>query len=159
MDKRPKRIRDKYNPYKLSSNEEKGLYFVSFKNNNKKRNIRISKELFELFDEIEKEDARIIQKNRRYMEQSELTEISLYKRTLNSQKYFEDEVLNKEEIERLVKAFNKLTPEHKKDLKLYFKYNLSFSQIAEIEECTKRGAKYKVDKALEELRKKFFEKK
>lgn len=159
MDKRPKRIRDKYNPYKLSSNEEKGLYFVSFKNNNKKRNIRISKELFELFDEIEKEDARIIQKNRRYMEQSELTEISLYRRTINSQKHFEDEVLDNEEIERLVVAFNKLEPEHKKNIKLYFKYNLSFSQIAEIEGCVKSVAKYRLDKALEELRKNFFEKK
>lgn len=158
MDKRPKRIKDKYNPYKLSSDNENGIYIVSFNNNNRKRNVKISKEVFELFDEIEKEDARIIQKNRRYIEQSELTEITLWKRTKSREVHFEDNVADKDEIERLVKAFNELPLEHKKNIILYFKQNLSFSQIAKIEGCTKMGAKYKLDKALEELRKIFLKK-
>ena len=39
---------------------------------------------------------------------------------------------DKDEIERLVKAFNELPLEHKKNIILYFKQNLSFSHKSPI---------------------------
>ena len=56
MDKRPKRSRDKYNPYTLHSEKAKNIYRVTFSNQNKTINIAITKEIFDELDENEKED-------------------------------------------------------------------------------------------------------
>ena len=158
MDQRPKRNRDKYNPYILSSDRKKNLYMVSFTTNNKEVHKRISKRLFEELDELEKNEAKRIQWEKRHIEHSNLTEISLFKRACAKQINIEDSVLDKDEKERLYRALDKIEPEYRRIILLYFRYRLSFSQIAEIENCVKSTAKYKLDKALNELRKKFFEK-
>ena len=46
MDKRPKRTRDKYNPYILHSEIEKNVYKVTFSNKNEMISIDITKEDF-----------------------------------------------------------------------------------------------------------------
>lgn len=61
MDKRPKRTRDKYNPYILHSEIEKNVYKVTFSNKNEMISIDITKEIFNELDQFEKEDARQIQ--------------------------------------------------------------------------------------------------
>ena len=53
MDKRPKRSRDKYNPYTLHSEKAKNIYRVTFSNQNKTINIAITKEIFDELDENE----------------------------------------------------------------------------------------------------------
>ena len=66
--------------------------------------------------------------------------------------------MEKIENDSLNRAINSLSEMQRRRILLHFKHNLSFSQIGEIEGCSKIAVKYSIDKALEELRKKFFEK-
>lgn len=55
MDRRPKRRKDKYNPYTLHKGNER--YYVSFiDSNNKFQKIEISQKVFESFNKFELED-------------------------------------------------------------------------------------------------------
>lgn len=160
MDESPKRNRDKYNPYYLSSDKNKGIFIVKIVNKDigEDVSVNISKELFDLMDELEKDEARIIQSDKRNLEKSELMEMTLYTRAMEKPKSLEDKVIEKIEKEKLRKALNSLSDMQRRRILLHFKYNLSFSQIAEIEGCSKIAVKYSIDNALEELRKKFLEK-
>lgn len=82
MDQRPKRNRNKDNPYFLHSDEEKNIYIVQFSDGDSQYNVEISKELFNEFDDIERDEARKIQYDKRYLEQSYQTDISLYNKQL-----------------------------------------------------------------------------
>lgn len=55
MDKRPKRRKDKYNPYTLST--ESGKYYILFIDvNNHIQKVELSKKLFDSFNKFELED-------------------------------------------------------------------------------------------------------
>lgn len=156
MDKRPKRNRYEDNPYFLHSDKENNLYLVYFLNDAGKNIVDISKELFENLDEIEKNEARIIQYDKRYLEKSHQTDINLYKRAVKKPWDVDETVIKKNEYIKLHKAIDTLSPIHKRRILLYFKHDLSMSQIAEIEGCSKMAIKYSIDVALKHLRK-FFE--
>lgn len=168
MDKKPKRNRDKNNPYYLSSDRENDTYIVTI--SNKDINVRITKEVFDLMDELEKNEAKLIQRDKRHLvfnkyviEQNEesltheeIMEVFFYKRAKDKPKSLEDKVIEEIENKKLYKALHSLSNLHRRRILLYYKHNLSFSQIAEIEGCSKVAIKYSIDKALEELRKKFY---
>ncbi len=173
MDIRPIRNRNKDNPYHLFSDENNNIYVVTITNEDGEIRVSITKELFELLDELEKNEAKIIQQDKRHLEQklkyttsendeqleqNEILEIILYKRAKEKPISLEDKVIQKIEYERLNQAINSLSEMQRRRILLYFKHNLSFSQIGEIEGCNKMAVKFSIDKALEELRKKFFEK-
>ena len=55
MDKRPKRRKDKYNPYTLSTDNQK--YYVSFKDiNGNIQKTEVDKSVFDAFDSFELDD-------------------------------------------------------------------------------------------------------
>ena len=85
-------------------------------------------------------------------------EVVFYKKGNKKNKSLEEKVIEKIENEKLSNALSSLSDLHRRRILLYFKHNLSFSQIAEIEGCSKMAVKYSIDKALEELRKNFFKK-
>ena len=71
--KRPKRRKDKYNPYTLSTDNKK--YYVSFKNvDGKIQKTEVDKAVFEAFDSFELDDISIMNEAERHYEYSELTE-------------------------------------------------------------------------------------
>lgn len=79
---RPKRRKDKDNPYTIIKVNNK--YFISFKDNiNVKRVIEVSKEVFNAFDKFELEDKSQMNKIERHIEQNEVFEESLFKKTQN----------------------------------------------------------------------------
>ena len=78
-EKRPKRRKDKYNPYTLTEKEDK--HFLSFQDGQGMlRELQITKELFEVLNRFELDDLSILNEWDRHYEHSELTEISLYSR-------------------------------------------------------------------------------
>lgn len=173
MDIRPIRNRDKDNPYNLMSDESNNIYVVTITNDNGEIRVSVTKELFDLLDELEKEEAKLIQQDKRHLlqvikyttpenneqlEQDEILEIFLYKKAKEKPISLEDKVMEKIENEKLDQAINSLSEMQRRRILLHFKHDLSFSQIGEIEGCSKIAVKYSIDKALEELRKKFFEK-
>ena len=57
MDKNPKRRKYRENPYKLSKDESKNLYIVTFRDTSGIiQEIEVTKEVWEVFDEYEKID-------------------------------------------------------------------------------------------------------
>lgn len=174
MDENPKRNRDKYNPYYLSSDKKNDIYIVTISSENIPKDIKveITREVFELMDDLEKNEARLIQQDKRHLTSNifvaendedfltheEKLEVLFYKKGKSKPKSLEDKVIEKIENAQLNDALNSLSDMHKRRILLYFKHNLSFSQIGEIEGCSKMAVKYSIDKALEELRKNFFKK-
>ena len=66
MDIRPIRNRNKDNPYHLFSDEDNNIYIVTITNENGEIRVSVTKELFELLDELEKDEAKIIQQDKRH---------------------------------------------------------------------------------------------
>lgn len=157
MDKRPKRSRDKYNPYTLHSEKVKNIYRVTFSNQNKTINIAITKEIFDELDENEKEDARQIQKIARYNERNIVTESTLNKRVFNKPENVEEIVIRKINNEKLKKAMDKLTKEQRRRILLHYDYQMSLEEIAEIEGRSKQAIQESIEWGMKKL-KKIFEK-
>lgn len=157
MDQRPKRNRDKDNPYFLHSDEKNDIYIVQFSNGDSQYNIEISKDLFYEFDNIERYEARKIQYDKRYLEQSYQTDISLYNKAINKPLSVEDKTIKDIDYKKLNRAIGTLSKMHRRRILLYYDYNLSLSEIAEIEGCSKVAIKYSIDVALKQLRE-YFEK-
>ena len=77
MDKHPKRRKDKYNPYTLST--ESGKYYILFIDvNNHIQKVELSKKLFDSFNKFELEDISQMNEYDRHYEHSEV-----YEKTLN----------------------------------------------------------------------------
>ena len=67
MEEKPKRRRDKYNPYYLEINNNE--YFVKFKNINLEYNkVKISKQIYEEMNKFELEDKKIMNEYDRHIE-------------------------------------------------------------------------------------------
>lgn len=156
MDKRPKRRKDKYNPYTLSTENKK--YYVSFKDiNGNLQKTEVDKSVFDAFDSFELDDISIMNEVERHYEYSELTEETLSRRAVHKSKTVEDIVLAVLENEMLLKAICELTEIQRKRLLLYYYERLTYEQIAEIEGCTKMPVMRSIKKAEEKI-KEFFEK-
>ena len=80
-DPRPKRRRDKDNPYDIFTvgiKTESPRYYIRFKDGVKNEHCQeISKELFDLMDEFERDDLSFLNEWDRHLEHSEQTEVSL----------------------------------------------------------------------------------
>lgn len=157
MDKRPKRSRDKYNPYILHSEKSKNIYRVSFSNIHKMENIKISKKIFDQLDEFEKEDARQIQEIKRHYEQNTVTESTLNKRAFNKPEDVDEIVIKNIYNEKLAKALETLTKDQRRRILLYYDYQLTIEEIARIEGCAKQSVQESIEWGIKKL-KKFFEK-
>ena len=150
--KRPKRKRDKYNPYTIY--EKDGHFFLSFKDGQAiYRTIQISRELYETFDSFELEDIRYLNVLSRHIEHSEVWESTLNARALERPEDLEELVLRRLQEEELHKAIRRLPEKQKRRLILYYFEEMTYEQIAELEGCSKVAVKYMIDKAVEVLKK------
>lgn len=155
MDKRPKRSRDKYNPYSLNSEKAKGLYEVTFFMGKEEITVNLSQNIFEQFEDFEKEDARQIRKHKRNNELNAITENSLNKRAFIKPESIEEVVIKKINNERLAKAMGKLTKQQRRRILLHFDYQLTMEEIARIEGCSKQSVQESIEWGIKKLRKNF----
>ena len=155
MDKRPKRFKEFDNPYTLESIEKEELYFIKFKDENGEHLVTVTKEVFDVFDESEKEDNKMMVRNSRYIHKYELSDEALSNKMLNNQTSIEDKLINDFEIEELYEAINELSDIQKRRIRKYFFEDKTFEEIAKEENCTKRAVKFTIDIALEKISKKF----
>ena len=99
-EKRPKRRKDKYNPYTLYQIGDQ--YWLSFRDGQGiLRKIKINQELFELFDRFELDDLSFLNEVDRHYEHSELTESSLFERAAAPVESVEETVLKRLQYEKL----------------------------------------------------------
>ena len=157
---RPKRRRDKYNPYKLDYDEIKNQYIIMFLDNNRQNHkVIVTKEIYEAFNRFELEDLSIINKFDNHIEHAEVYENNLVSRAINKPESLETIVERKINNELLYKNINKSPEIRKRRLKKYYFLGKTFEEIALEENCTKRAIKFSVDLALKKLRKNFIESK
>ena len=119
MDKRPKRRKDKYNPYTLHKENER--YYISFVDvNNILQKIEVSQEVFESFNKFELEDISQMNEYDRHLEHSESNENTLYQKSVSSEQPLEEYFDKAQAGENLHMAINKLPDVQKRRLKKYY---------------------------------------
>ena len=109
---RPKRRKDKYNPYTIF--EKDGQYYVSFKDGQGvSHKLEISKVLYDTFDSFELSDLVYLNVVDRHIEQSEVWENTLNMRAMKKPDSMEEIVFRRFQAEKLHKAINEL-PENRR---------------------------------------------
>ena len=150
-EKRPKRRKDKYNPYTLTKIKDK--HILSFRDGQGVlQEITIDRELFELLDRFELDDLSFLNEVDRHYEHSELTEISLYNRATALPESVEDAVLRNLQYEALYNAIWKLPEAQRRRLILYYFGGLTYAQIAEMEGCKYQTVQESIYAALKKLK-------
>lgn len=135
MDKRPKRRKDKYNPYTLCS--KKGRYYVYFVDvNNRIQMVEVSKSVFETFNIFELEDISQMNEYDRHLEHSKVDENTLYQKSVSSEQPLEEYFDKAQNAENLHMAISKLPKVQKRRLKKYYFEEKTFDEIAFEEGCT-----------------------
>ena len=150
-EKRPKRRKDKYNPYTLTKIKDK--HILSFRDGQGVlQEITIDRELFELLDRFELDDLSYLNEVDRHYEHSELTEISLYNRATALPESVEDAVLRNLQHEALYNAIWKLPEAQRRRLIFYYFGGLTYAQIADMEGCKYQTVQESIYAALKNLK-------
>lgn len=139
IDLRPKRRKDRDNPYEIFStgiNTAAPHFYLSFMDSGGvRRCMEIDKALFETFDRFELDDLSFMNEVDRHYEQSEQTEEALNKRAAQPVKSVEETVFQRMEVDKLYRAIAKLPEKQRRRLTFYYFGELTYQQIAEMEGC------------------------
>ena len=157
IDPRPKRRRDKDNPYEIFTvgiDTDTPHYYIRFRDGvSAEHCLEISRELFLALNQFELDDLSVMNEIDNHYEHSDLTEESLNTRAANPPKSLEDTVFTRLQYERLHSAVSELPEIQRRRVNLYYFGGYTFEQIALLENCTKRAVKRSVDLAVDTLRK------
>lgn len=151
MDKRPKRRKDKYNPYTLYT--KAGRYYISFVDvNNNFQEIEVSQEVFESFNKFELEDISQMNEYDRHYEHSEIYENTLHRRNVSDVQSLEEYFDNAQDAENLHMAVNKLPEVQKRRLNKYYFEEKTFEEISREEGCTYQCVQRSVYRAVAKIK-------
>lgn len=151
MDKRPKRRKDKYNPYTLHKENER--YYISFVDvNNNLQKIEVSHKVFESFNKFELEDVSQMNEYDRHLEHSEIYENALNRRNVSNVQSLEEYFDNAQDVENLHMAISKLPEVQKRRLKKYYFEEKTFDEIALEEGCTYQSVQRSVYRAVAKIK-------
>lgn len=157
LDPRPKRRRDKDNPYTILTtgiDTATPHYYLTFvDSSNVERCVEIDKPLFDAFDRFELEDISFMHKVDKHYERTEQTEASLNKRAIKPQESVEEIVSQRMEVDKLHQAIARLPEKQRRRLVLYYFGEFTYEQIAEMEGCTISPVKRSIDTVIENLKK------
>lgn len=153
MDKRPKRRKDKYNPYTLETVDNK--FYVSFTDSNKiKQRVEVSQEVYDCFDEYELIDISAMNEYDRHIEHSDLLESTLENRSWNKEIPLYDVVEKKYISKEVRQAINTLPAAQRQRLIKYYYNGKNYQEIAEEEGCEYQCVQRSVYRAREKLKRK-----
>ena len=158
MVNRPKRRKDKDNPYSLDFKENN--YIVSFKTvKNEYKEVKVSEEVFKAFDKFELEDISQLHKvdkhiDMRVIDNTEYMDIILFNNAVNDEISIEEQIENKILQEELKKAILELSEAQKRRVIKYYFENKTLQKIAEEEGCSITSVKESLDSSINKLRKK-----
>lgn len=156
MDTRPKRRKNKDNPYKLNSIKDLNLYFISFKDSKGiVQNVKVTIEVFNLFNESELKDLSQMNEYDNHIEHIDLEEEQLYLRMSDKPKSIEELTIEKFKVKELMAEIKKLPDTQRRRFTKYYFDDMTYDEIAQEEHCTKMAIKLSIDKAFEKISKKF----
>lgn len=136
-----------------NSNDSKNI--IAFKDENRKLRVVRANEL--LRDEYKRRKSEENSQNikfSRYIEHSDLTDISLNKRAINKEISLEEQVVSNLESERIIKEIWKLPTPQNRRVYMYIVDEFQYTEIAKIENRSIPTVKESIDRGLENLRKK-----
>ena len=139
---RPKRRKDKDNPYTISFNDMDNIYIVSFKDGSSKNNeVVVNKEIYDFFNAVELEDLHQLNIKERHMDfrtidGSEEMDNILFSKMKDKYISFDEELINKEIDLDLKIAINKLSDVQKNRLIKYYFMNKTEEEIAREEKVS-----------------------
>lgn len=157
IDPRPKRRRDKDNPYEIFTvGIETGHphYYIRFKDSlGIEQCMEIAKELFDLFDRFELDDLSFLNEVDRHYDLSDQSEETLNSRALVRPCSLEDALMERLEQERLRQAITMLPDVQKRRLILYYFGGLTYQEIAQREGCRYQVVQRSIWRAEEKIKK------
>ena len=147
MDKRPIRRKFKDNPYILESIEKKEIYIIKFKDNvGNLQSVKVSKEIFEVFDESERYD------NARFKEYSDhILHKEINSEVIRDDYSVEDDVINRITFKELIECVNQLPEKQKHRIKKYYFEDQTLEEIAKDEKCSKAAVKYSINYGIKNI--------
>ena len=155
MKKHSKIKREIIDTYIVFSNNDNSKNIIVFKDGDgKARVIRANETLRNEYKRRKSEENSQYIKFSRYIEHSELTEISLNKRAINKEISLEEQVISNLESERIIKEIWKLPTPQNRRVYMYIVDEFSYTKIAKVENRSIPTVKESIDRGLENLRKK-----
>ena len=155
-DPRPKRRKDKDNPYEIFTtgrDTAQPHYFLAFVDSTgTEQCVEIDKALFDAFDRFELDDISFMHKVDKHYERLEQTEESLHKRAFHPPMSVEELVTRQIEVDNLHRAIAQLPEKQRRRLVLYYFGGCTYEQIAEMEGCTHPAVMKSISAALEKLK-------
>jgi len=122
--------------------------------NGKEHIVVVSEAVYNVIDELAKQDIRIAHQIERHNEYSELSDESLYERAFVKPKSLEDAVIDSLFIEQVLCVIKTLPRTQAKRFILRNILGLTYPEIARLEGCSPRSVKDSVDLATEKIREK-----
>ncbi|MBQ9168693.1 MAG: sigma-70 family RNA polymerase sigma factor [Oscillospiraceae bacterium] len=157
IDPRPKRRRDKDNPYHIftvGADTEQPRYYLSFRDGQgRTHSMEISAELFHTFDRFELDDLSFLNEFDNHYEHSELTEASLHARASCPAFDLEESTMRQFEYEALYAAIQQLPGTQRHRLIMYYFDNMTLEEIGKAENCTHQAVRDSIKKAYANLKK------
>lgn len=155
-DPRPKRRRDRDNPYKkITAGIETNSphYYLQFHDSRSVQHcLEIDRELFELLDQFELEDLSHLNEVDNHYEHMELPEESLNARAAEYREPLEEMVFRRIEKEFLRQSIARLPAVQRRRLVLYYFGEFTYRQIAEMEGCKYQTVQESISAALKKLK-------
>ena len=139
------------NTYTLRVEEIGGItyYFVSFKDGQGiERETEVSRFVYLEFQDFVKQERNQQRWRERHIEQSELSDEHLLRRSLSAPKPVEDTVLDNLRDKQLARAILELPEVQRRRFVLYHDFELTSTQIANIEGCSNRAVRYSLTLAI-----------
>ena len=134
MKRHSKIKREIIDTYIVFSNNDNSKNIIVFKDGNgKSRIIRANETLRAEYKKRKSEENSQNIKFSRYIEHSELTDISLNKRAVNKELSLEEQVISNLESERIIKEIWKLPTPQNRRVYMYIVDEFSYTKIAKIE--------------------------
>lgn len=151
MENRPKRRRDKEDPYTILKKDSN--YYVKFKDvNGVDKIVEVTKEVFDCFNEFELKYVSEMNEFDRHIEHYQLDEYSLEKRNIRIEPTLEELYENKCEMQNLYKIIWLLPQIQRNRVIKNFMYSKSLKDIAEEENCSYQSVQKSVKIALEKMK-------
>ena len=148
---------DNTSPYTLRKEIVGGIthYYVSFTDGlNIRHETEVSRPVYLEFTRFVRIERSLRHWDERHKERSDLADEALHARAFRPQKSLEETVLDDIRNEKLRQAVRELPAKQRRRFILYYEFGLTYEQIADAENCTKRAVKFSVDYAKEKISKK-----
>jgi len=146
---------DNTNPYILRTEIIDGIthYFVSFKDGQAvQHETEVSRPVYLEFCRFVKRERNLRRSDERHIEQSDLTDETLYNRAACPPKAVDETVFDSLRNEQLRQAIAELPKIQRRRFVLHHEFGLTYEQIAKMEGCKRQPVTRSVERAEEKIR-------